>query len=177
MRFEVRIVFAGWRRSRWRSYRRLGRRCGLSWVSVLREGYAAERVYVICRGGDQAHYGFGGGEIVAGAGGGPGDVLGLASLLKGSQHKLSAVAIELSNVQSVRRAKFLGFMERHRDMSMNTAMAVALALEYEGAMLSARRLALFGSAAGKAGECSAGVGTDGAWRGGGAAGVCDAADA
>lgn len=50
MRFEVRIVFAGWRRSRWRSYRRLGRLCGLSWVSVLREGYAAERVYVICRG-------------------------------------------------------------------------------------------------------------------------------
>jgi len=89
----------------------------------LREGYAAERVYVICRGGDQAHYGFGGGEIVAGAGGGPGDVLGLASLLKGSQHKLSAVAIELSDVQSVRRAKFLGFMERHRDMSMNTALA------------------------------------------------------
>lgn len=67
-------------------------------------------------------------------------MLGLASLLKGSQHKLSAVAIELSDVKSVRRAKFLGFMERHRDMSMNTAMAVAL--EYEGAMLSARRLAL-----------------------------------
>ena len=78
---------------------------------------------------------------------GPGDVLGLAATLQGGDHKVTAEALESCEMKAIGRAEFLAFMERPRDVSRNTVMTMAL--QYEGAMLSARRLALSGSASSK----------------------------
>lgn len=114
---------------------------------VLHEGYAADRVYVMCHGRIKLTASSPEGKLLIVRIAGPGDVLGLAAVLKGSTHKVTAEALERCEMKAIARAEFLAFMDRYRDVSRNAA--VTMALEYEGAMLSARRLALSGSASSK----------------------------
>ncbi len=78
---------------------------------------------------------------------GPGDVLGLASVLKGTRYELTAEALEACEVRVIARKEFLEFMEEFREVGWNSAEEMAR--EYGSAVLSARRLALSESAAGK----------------------------
>jgi CRP/FNR family cyclic AMP-dependent transcriptional regulator len=78
---------------------------------------------------------------------GPGDILGLSALRESTRYRVTAEAIHPCTVKSIPRADFVRFMETHADVSRATALA--LAREYNGALLTARRLALSTSAAGK----------------------------
>ncbi|MDE1178744.1 MAG: Crp/Fnr family transcriptional regulator [Edaphobacter sp.] len=114
---------------------------------VLNEGFKADRVYVICHGRIKLTASSPEGRLLIVRIAGPGDVLGLSAVLKGTTHKVTAEALEPCEVKAIARTQFLNLMDRYRDVSRNTAMTMAL--EYEGAILSARRLALSGSAPSK----------------------------
>jgi CRP/FNR family transcriptional regulator len=114
---------------------------------VLNEGYTADKVYVMCSGRMKLSASSSEGRVLILRIAGPGDVLGLAAALKGTTHKLTAEALEPCETKAIGRVEFIAFMESFRDVSRNTALTMAL--EYEGAMLSARRLALSGSAPAK----------------------------
>lgn len=114
---------------------------------VLHEGYAGDRVYVICKGRVKLTASSPDGRLLIVRIAGPGDVLGLAAVLKGSAHQVTAETLEPCELKTIGKAEFLAFMEKYRDASHNAALT--LALDYEGAMLSARRLALSGSATSK----------------------------
>lgn len=113
----------------------------------IHEGYAADRVYVMCHGRMKLTASSPEGKLLIVRIAGPGDVLGLAAALKGTTHKVTAEALEPCEVKAIGRTEFTAFMGRFRDVSRNTALTMAL--EYEGAILSARRLALSGSASSK----------------------------
>lgn len=115
--------------------------------SVVREGYSADRVYIVCKGRIKLSAASADGRLLLVRIAGPGDVLGLASVLRGTNYKLTAETIEPCELKSLPRASFLSFMRGSPDVSQNTALSVAR--EYEAALLSARRLALSSSAAGK----------------------------
>jgi CRP/FNR family cyclic AMP-dependent transcriptional regulator len=115
--------------------------------TILREGFSAQRVHIICRGRVKITAASEAGRLLLVRIAAPGDVLGLASILRASQYKVSAQAIDPGEVKSIPRDAFLKFMRHSPDVGENTAVAVAR--EYESALLSARRLALSSSAAGK----------------------------
>lgn len=115
--------------------------------TLLREGYSADRVYVVCSGRIKITASSSEGRLLLLRIAGPGDVLGLASLLRGGQYRVSAEAIEPCEVKVIPRAEFLSLMREFPEVSHNTALAVSR--EYDAALFSARRLALSTSAAGK----------------------------
>jgi CRP/FNR family transcriptional regulator len=112
---------------------------------VLHEGYAADSVYVLCRGRMKLVASSPQGRLLLVRIAGPGDVLGLAAALQGTEHHATAEALEPCELKAVPRAAFLEFMDRFHDASRNAAVSVAM--DYESAVLSARRLALSSSAA------------------------------
>lgn len=114
---------------------------------VLWEGAAPEHVYVVCRGTIKLTTSSKDGRLLILRIAGPGDVLGLAAALKGSKYEATAETLEPVDVKAIRRDEFLRFMEEFRAVSRNSAEAVAR--EYDAVVLSARRLALSGSAAAK----------------------------
>lgn len=114
---------------------------------ILYEGDPAEKVYVMCRGRVKLSASAADGHLLIVRVAGPGDVLGLAAALKGGTHKVTAQALEPCEAKAIGRAEFLAFLDRYRDVGRNAALTMAV--EYESAMLSARRLALSGSATNK----------------------------
>ena len=77
---------------------------------------------------------------------GPGDILGLSALHERT-YRVTAETIGPCAIKSIPRSDFVRFMETHADVSRITALAIAR--EYNSALLTARRLALSTSAAGK----------------------------
>ena len=77
----------------------------------------------------------------------PGDVLELGTVISGSSYEVTAETIEPSQINSIRREDFLAFLEKHGEASLHAAKS--LSEEYKAAIFDARRLALFGSAAGR----------------------------
>jgi len=77
----------------------------------------------------------------------PGDILGLSALCPDALYRVTAETLGACTIKSIPRADFVRFMETHADVSRATALAIAR--EYNGALLIARRLALSTSAAGK----------------------------
>jgi CRP/FNR family transcriptional regulator len=116
-------------------------------AAVLTEGFSADRVFVICSGRVKLMASSAEGRLLILRIAGPGDVLGLASVLHGSSYRISAQTLEPTAIKSIPRADFLRFMQSSSDVSSNTTRAMAR--EYDAALLSARRLALSTSAAGK----------------------------
>jgi CRP/FNR family cyclic AMP-dependent transcriptional regulator len=114
---------------------------------ILEEGSPAEMICVICKGTLKLTTSSRDGRLLLLRIVGPGDVLGLASALKGTTYEATAEALEACEVRVIPRTDFLNFMEDFRGVGLNTAEAVAR--EYDSAVLSARRLALSASAAGK----------------------------
>lgn len=115
--------------------------------SILHEGFAADRVHIVCKGRIKITATSHDGRTLLLRVAGPGDVLGLASLLLGASYRVSAETLEPCDLKSVRRQDFLHFIETFDEVSHHATTAVNT--EYEAALLSARRLALSGSAAGK----------------------------
>lgn len=69
-----------------------------------------------------------------------GDVLGLSSVVSGTEYEVTAEALETCLVKSIPKDSFLRFLEKHGQASMHAAKA--LSQEYRSAYLDARRLAL-----------------------------------
>ncbi|MDE1162779.1 MAG: Crp/Fnr family transcriptional regulator [Acidobacteriaceae bacterium] len=114
---------------------------------LLHEGDPADQVYMVCEGHLKLYASSPDGKVLLLRMAQPGDVLGLASALRNTRQKLTVEALDQCEVKSVRRNDFLRFAERYREVGQNTATAAAK--EYETALVSARRLALSGSAAAK----------------------------
>ncbi len=115
--------------------------------TVLQEDSMADRVYVVCRGKVKLTASSADGKLLIVRIAGPGDVLGLTSLLNNVRHKVTAETLEICDLKAIGRADFLAFMESSRDVGRSAA--VSIAWEYEGVLLTARRLATSSSAAGK----------------------------
>ena len=115
--------------------------------TVLREDSMADRVYVVCRGKVKLTASSADGKLLIVRIAGPGDVLGLTSLLNNVRHKVTVETLEICDLKVIGRAEFLAFLESSRDVGRSAA--VSIAWEYEGVLLTARRLATSSSAAGK----------------------------
>ncbi|MDE1156665.1 MAG: Crp/Fnr family transcriptional regulator [Acidobacteriaceae bacterium] len=114
---------------------------------LFSEGDTPDQVYMVCTGHLKLYASSAEGKVLLLRLAAPGDVLGLASALRGSRQKLSIEALDNCELKSVRRPEFLAFAARYREAAENIASAAAR--EYESALLSARRLALSGSASAK----------------------------
>ena len=111
---------------------------------ILREGYAPEQVYIVCHGTIKLTTSSSDGRLLLLRIVGPGDVLGLAAALKRSRYEATAETLEPCELKSIPRTHFLLFMEEFQAAGRNSVMAMAR--EYDSAVLSARRLALSSSA-------------------------------
>ena len=78
---------------------------------------------------------------------GPGDVLGLASAVKGTAYEATVEALEECEVRVIPRREFVEFMNKFPEAGWNSTETIAR--EYGSVVLSARRLALSGSATAK----------------------------
>ena len=114
---------------------------------LINEGFTADHVFILCSGRVKLMASSPEGRILILRVAGPGDVLGLASILHGSRYRITAETLEPCTVKSVPRADFLRFMQEFADAGRSATGAMAR--EYDSALLSARRLALSTSAAGK----------------------------
>jgi CRP/FNR family cyclic AMP-dependent transcriptional regulator len=114
---------------------------------LFQEGESGDHVYLICHGQLKLTASSSDGRLLIVRIANAGDVLGLAAVLRGSQQRLSAEALAPCEIKSIGRADFMRFTERFQAVGLNTSQAAAR--EYEGAILTARRLALSGSASGK----------------------------
>jgi CRP/FNR family cyclic AMP-dependent transcriptional regulator len=115
--------------------------------TLLREGFAADHLLIICSGRVKVTAASTEGRLLLLRVAGPGDILGLAALQEHTLHRVTAETLSPSTIKSIPRGDFVRFMESHPDVSRTTALA--LAHEYNSAVLTARRLALHTSAAGK----------------------------
>jgi CRP/FNR family cyclic AMP-dependent transcriptional regulator len=116
-------------------------------VVLFREGLSAEHLHIICDGRVKITASSSEGRLFLLRVAGPGDILGLAALYERTLHRVSAETIAPCIIKSIPRADYLRVMETHADISRATSLAIAR--EYNSAVLSARRLALHTSAAGK----------------------------
>jgi CRP/FNR family transcriptional regulator, cyclic AMP receptor protein len=122
-------------------------RCREARAVLIREGFAADHLLIICSGSVKVTAASSDGRLLLLRVAGPGDILGLSALQEHTLYRVTAETLVPSIIKSIPRADFVRFMETHADVSRTTALA--LAREYNGALLTARRLALFTSAAGK----------------------------
>jgi CRP/FNR family transcriptional regulator, cyclic AMP receptor protein len=114
---------------------------------LLREGFPADHLLIICSGRVKVTAASTQGRLLLLRLAGPGDILGLAALQENTLHRVTAETVSPSTIKSIPRAEFVRFMEGHLDVGRT--IALALAHEYNSAVLTARRLALHTSAAGK----------------------------
>lgn len=113
---------------------------------LIREGFPAEHLLVICNGSVKVTAASSDGRLLLLRVAGPGDILGLSALHERT-YRVTAETIGPCTIKSIPRSDFVRFMETHADVSRITALAIAR--EYNCALLTARRLALSTSAAGK----------------------------
>ncbi len=114
---------------------------------VIEEGGDPDKVCVVCRGMLKLTTSSSDGRLLLLRIVGPGDVLGLAAALKGARYEATAETLEECEVRVISRTEFLRFLEKFQEVGSNSAETMAG--EYETTVLSARRLALSGSAAGR----------------------------
>jgi CRP/FNR family transcriptional regulator len=114
---------------------------------IIREGFPADHVIIIRDGRAKLVASSSEGRLLLLRIAGPGDILGLAALFHGALYRVDAETVATSTIKFIPRADFLRFMETCPDVALIASRA--LALEYNCALLSAPRLALRTSAAGK----------------------------
>ena len=114
---------------------------------LFHEGLPADHLHVICTGRVKVTASSSNGRLFLLRLAGPGDILGLAALDEHTLHRVSAETLSPCTIKSIPRADFLRVMKINPELSLITALA--LSREYQSAFLSARRLALHTSAAGK----------------------------
>jgi CRP/FNR family cyclic AMP-dependent transcriptional regulator len=114
---------------------------------LIGEGFPADHLLIICSGSVKVTAASSEGRLLLLRVAGPGDILGLSALHEGTLYRATAETIGPCTIKSIPRADFVRLMETHPDVSRATTLAVAR--EYNGVLLTARRLALSTSAAGK----------------------------
>ena len=114
---------------------------------IFLEGFPCDHVFVVCSGQVKVTLANKNGRVLILRIATPGDVLGLAATLQNVLYESSATAIEESELKALSRNEFNAFMSEFAQVAKNSARVVAAS--YSSAILSARRLALSGSAAGK----------------------------
>ena len=115
--------------------------------TLLREGFPADHLLIICSGRVKVTAASTEGRLLLLRVAGPGDILGLAALQEHTLHRVTAETLAACTIKSIPRSDFVRFMESHPDVGRITSLA--LAHDYNSAVLTARRLALHTSAAGK----------------------------
>jgi CRP/FNR family cyclic AMP-dependent transcriptional regulator len=115
--------------------------------TLLREGFAADHLLIVCSGQVKVTAASTEGRLLLLRVAGPGDILGLTALHAGALYRVTAETLVPCVIKSIPRADFVRLMETHADVSRTTARAMAR--EYNSAVLTARRLALHSSAAGR----------------------------
>lgn len=124
----------------------VSRRCDPHSI-LIREGFLADHLLLVLNGRVKVTASSTEGRLLLLRVAGPGDFLGLAALLQNGLYGVTAEALEPCLLKSIPRADFLAFMATYPDIGH--IIVQALAHEYNGAVLTARRLALSSSAAGK----------------------------
>ena len=114
---------------------------------LIREGFPADHVLVLCSGRTKLVAASTEGRLLLLRIAGPGDFIGLAALLQRATYHVTAETLEPCVIKSVPHADFTRFMSTYPDVGYSVLQA--LTREYNDAVLTARRLALHPSAAGK----------------------------
>jgi CRP/FNR family transcriptional regulator len=114
---------------------------------LIREGFPADHLLIVYSGRVKLVTSSTEGRLLILRIAGPGDFLGLAALLQKALYFVTAETLEPCIIKSIPHADFTRFMTTYPDVGYS--IVHALAREYSGAVLTARRLALHTSAAGK----------------------------
>jgi len=114
---------------------------------LFHEGLPADYLLIICAGRVKVTASSSNGRLFLLRVAGPGDILGLATLHAKTAHLVTAETLSDCTIKTIPRADFIRVMKTNPDVSLITALAISR--EYQSAFLSARRLALHTSAAGK----------------------------
>lgn len=114
---------------------------------VFEEGHPAKGVFVVCKGRVKLTSSSLEGRAMILKIAGIGDVLGLAAVLGDHPYEVTAETLEPCNFKFVSQGEFRRFLESFGEASWHATQM--LEKEYQAALLSARRLALSGSAIGR----------------------------
>lgn len=112
---------------------------------LIRKGFPSDNVFVLCRGRVKLIASSPLGRFLLLRVAGPGEILGLASLLRGPRHLVTAETLVPSTVKYIPRTDFIHFMDTYSDVTRNIAQTMAR--DYNGATRSAPHLTLPNSAA------------------------------
>ena len=116
-------------------------------TTLINEGFSAERLFVICSGYVKLIASSSDGRLLILRVATPGEVIGLGALAIGARHRITAVTLGPSIVKSIPRVDFLRLMRDYPEVGLG--ISAAMTRDYNAAVLSARRLGLCSSAAGK----------------------------
>lgn len=114
---------------------------------VFSQGMPPATLFLVCEGQLQLSIGSPAGRSVFVGLAGPGDVLGLSSIINNIPYEITAEAVRPTVAKSVGRAEFLGLMNGNPEIAVRAAQA--LAKECHSLLYEARRLALPGTARGR----------------------------
>ena len=114
---------------------------------LINEGFSADRVFVICTGSVKLMASSADGRLLILRVASPGEVIGLGAISVGAHYRITAITLSPSIIKSVPRVDFLRLMRDSAEVSL--AISAAIMRDYNAAVLSARRLGLSSSAAGK----------------------------
>jgi len=114
---------------------------------LIHEGFTANRVFVIRSGSVKLMATSAEGRLLILRVATPGEVIGLGALSIGAHYRITAITAGLCIVKSIAREDFLTLMRDSVEVSLG--VSAAMTRDYNSAILTARRLGLSSSAAGK----------------------------
>jgi CRP/FNR family transcriptional regulator, cyclic AMP receptor protein len=114
---------------------------------LINEGFSADRVFVISSGSVKLMASSADGRLLILRVANHGEVIGLGSLSVGAHYRITAITLGPSIIRSIPRLEFLRLMRDSAELSLG--ISAAITRDYNAAVLSARRLGLSSSAAGK----------------------------
>jgi CRP/FNR family transcriptional regulator len=114
---------------------------------IFHEGQDTKGVFLLCKGRVKLTSSSLEGRAMILKIAGPGDVLGLAAVLGSHPYEVTAETLEPCTFKFISREEFMRFIESFGEASWHATQM--LEKEYQAALLSARRLALSGSARGR----------------------------
>lgn len=105
---------------------------------LIHDGLPSDHVFVICSGRIRTVASSPRGRFLLLRVVGPGEILGLASLLRGPRYHVTAETLVPSTVKCILRSDFIRFMDTYADVTRTIARTMAR--DYSGATLSPLRL-------------------------------------
>lgn len=107
---------------------------------LIHDGLPSDHVFVVCSGRIRIVVSSPHGRFLALRVVGPGEILGLTSLIQGPAYHVSAETLVPSTVKSILRSDFIRFMQTYAEVTRDISRAMAR--DYSGATLSPQRLTL-----------------------------------